>query len=675
MAIAMARAGGLGVIHRFLTIEQQVAEVERVKRAESFVIDEALGDRRPTPRSPRRAELMRSHEVKACSSTRRGRLRRHPHARATCAPRAPGDDRSARYATPRERLVTAAPGIDLDEARELLHRHRRREAAAGRRRRHAARPRSRCATSTRCASGPTASKDARGRLLVAAAIGVRGDYARARRGAGRRPAADALVLDIAHGHADHAVARARAPAQRRCPTARSSWPATSPPPRAPTTSATPAPTPSRSASARARACTTRIVAGVGVPQLTAVLDCGAACARHGVPVIADGGIRVPGDVAKAIAAGAETVMVGNLLAGTDESPGTVVSRAGRTLKVYRGMALGRGRPGSGWRPRASSRRVGTRVRAGRAGGRRGRRCRYRGEAGARSCAELVGGLRSAMSYSDAHTIDEFHANARFVRITTAGLIESPPARRAPVARGAGALPRRHAHRLRPHGERAAADRGGGRLRAPCAGRGGARPGRPAGHTAHAVRLRLPRPRRERRRAGVPTAREVEDLAALVDAAGGAAFALGVSAGAVLALDAAAQGVPLTRLALWEPPLLVDRSRPPLAPEYEQRLRTAVAEGRPGDAVALCFGETLPAGSRRGGGDAVAAVLARAGAGGRHAGLRRRADGADVPRRAAAGEPLGGRPRPGAGAGRRRQRAAVQPRRADALARSCPTRAA
>ena len=165
------------------------------------------------------------------------------------------------------------------------------------------------------------------------------------------------------------------------------------------------------------ACTTRIVAGVGVPQLTAVLESARAAAEHGVPVCADGGIRAAGDVAKALAAGAATVMVGNLLAGTDESPGTVVSRGGSRYKVYRGMASAEAA-----RRRAESEGVAPTqavpegVEAV---------VPYRGEAAA-IVRELVGGLRSAMSYSDSASVPEFHRKARFVRITNAGLIESRP---------------------------------------------------------------------------------------------------------------------------------------------------------------------------------------------------------------------------------------------------------
>jgi IMP dehydrogenase len=165
-----------------------------------------------------------------------------------------------------------------------------------------------------------------------------------------------------------------------------------------------------------------VIAGVGVPQLTAVLDAVEACREHDVPVIADGGIREPGDVAKAIAAGAETVMVGNLLAGTDESPGRLVTRGGQKFKVYRGMASAEAarvrmtaegvEPPEGTEFATVPEGVEATV-------------PHRGEA-ALVVHRLVGGLRSAMSYSDARSIAEFHQNARFVRITSAGLIESRP---------------------------------------------------------------------------------------------------------------------------------------------------------------------------------------------------------------------------------------------------------
>ncbi len=409
MAIAMARAGGLGVIHRFLPLAQQVAEVERVKRAENLVIAKPYAIAAAATIGEA-LEMMHHREVKSLLVTAPdGRLGGILTTRDLVLAE-PGDT-VGEHATPRERLVTAAPGIGLDEARELLHRHRLEKLpllddagyTAG-----LVTMRDLMALRER----PKASKDPQGQLLVGAAVGVRGDWLE-RAAALISAGADVLVLDIAHGHADHAV-RAVSHLRSELPDAQlvAGNVATGEGADAVKVGVGPG-----------SACTTRIVAGVGVPQLTAVLDAVAACAKHGVPVIADGGIREPGDVAKAIAAGAETVMVGNLLAGTDESPGRLVSRGGQKFKVYRGMASAEATrirmAAEGFEPPEGTefaQVVPEGVEA---------TVPHRGEAG-QVVHRLIGGLRSAMSYADAHTIAEFHANARFVRITTAGLIESRP---------------------------------------------------------------------------------------------------------------------------------------------------------------------------------------------------------------------------------------------------------
>src|SRR4051812_16797423 len=417
MAIAMARAGGLGVIHRFLPLPQQVGEVERVKRAENLVIAHPYAIAAGATVADALA-VMAEREVQSLLVTAAdGRLDGILTTRdlVLAAP----DDTVAQHATPRDRLVTAAPGIALDAARELLHRHRLEKLPlvdgdgfpAG-----LVTMRDLIALRER----PQASKDERGQLLVAAAVGVRGDWLERSR-ALVEAGADALVLGIAHGHADHAV-RALERLRSELPDAQ-------------LVAGNVATGEGAADLCRAgadavkvgvgpgSACTTRIVAGVGVPQLTAVLDAVAACREHDVPVIADGGIREPGDVAKAIAAGAETVMVGNLLAGTDESPGRLVMRGGQKFKVYRGMASAEAarirQTAEGVEPPDGTefaQVVPEGVEAA---------VPHRGDA-AHVVHRLVGGLRSAMSYADAHTIAEFHANARFVRITTAGLIESRP---------------------------------------------------------------------------------------------------------------------------------------------------------------------------------------------------------------------------------------------------------
>ena len=276
MAIAMARAGGVGIIHRFLTVADQVAMVERVKRAENLVIDGAVpraGER--DGRRGARADA-RCTTSRACSlEDARRAARRHPHAARPAA--RPAGRRSRDGARDAARAPgTAPPGTDIDTARDLLHANRIEKLPL-------VHPDGRIAglvtvrDLVALRERPHASKDDRGRLLVGAAVGVRGDYLE-RSAALVEAGVDLLVLDIAHGHADHAVAaleRMRANHPRR----RSSWPATSRRPRAPTTCAARAPTRSRSASGPGSVCTTRVVAGVGVPQLSAVVEAVAACRR------------------------------------------------------------------------------------------------------------------------------------------------------------------------------------------------------------------------------------------------------------------------------------------------------------------------------------------------------------------------------------------------------------
>ena len=414
MAIAMARAGGIGIVHRFLTPERQVAEVAWVKRAEALVISDPHTISPDASLGAARAEMER-RGVTGLVVTEGGRLRGILTRRDVMDEPDPGVQ-VTEVMTPRERLVTGGPATSSEEAVRLLHDARVEklplvdgdDRLVGLITLRDLRQR---------AERPAATKDARGRLAVGAAIGVRGDFlerARALAEAG----ADVLVLDIAHGHTERALRAvgevreavggeteivagnvATAEGARDLVEAGADGVKVGVGP--------------------GSVCTTRVVAGVGVPQLTAVMECAEACARDDVPVIADGGIRAGGDVAKAIAAGAETVMVGNLLAGTPESPGRVVSRNGVRVKVFRGMASqaaaaarseaeGDGTEFSPVVPEGVEAVVPLR------------------DAAADVLAGLVGGLRSGMSYSNAHTIPELHRNARFVRITPGGLRESYP---------------------------------------------------------------------------------------------------------------------------------------------------------------------------------------------------------------------------------------------------------
>jgi IMP dehydrogenase len=268
------------------------------------------------------------------------------------------------------------------------------------------------------AERPETTKDERGRLAVGAAIGVRGDVVE-RAQALQEAGADVLVLDVAHGHSERAIqalGRVREAVGGRTEIVAGNV-ATAEGARDLVAAGADG---VKVGVGPGSVCTTRVVAGVGVPQLTAVMECAEACAAEGVPVIADGGIRAGGDVAKAIAAGAESVMVGNLLAGTPESPGDVVRRNGSRVKVFRGMAS---------ETAAAARRA--------AEGEEGIEFIPVVPEGVEAVVPLrdatsvvlhglIGGLRSGMSYSDAHSIPEFHRNARFVRITPGGLRESYP---------------------------------------------------------------------------------------------------------------------------------------------------------------------------------------------------------------------------------------------------------
>ncbi|MDR7522821.1 MAG: IMP dehydrogenase [Armatimonadota bacterium] len=416
MAIAMAREGGIGIIHRFLTVEQQVAEVRRVKRAESIVIEEPY--RFGPTRTVRDAvTFMEEHgSAGLLIVDGDGQLLGMVTARDLLF--ADGQDRPlASVMTPRERLITAPPDVSLEEARAILHRHRiEKLPLVDEEGRLTGLITSRDIRSR--LKHPDATKDAKGRLRVGAAVGIRGDYLE-RAEAVAAEGADVLVLDVAHGHTDAALSALERLRERfpevdlvagNVATAEGTVDLIERGADAVKVGVGPGST-----------CTTRIVTGAGVPQLTAILDCARAARARGVPIIADGGIRNSGDLTKALAAGAHTVMLGNLLAGTEEAPGALIIRNGRQYKTYRGMA-------SLW---AAARRhaldapvededisqiVAEGVEA---------TVPYRGKV-ADVLAQLVGGLRSGMSYCGARTIPELHERAEFMQITQAGMKESLP---------------------------------------------------------------------------------------------------------------------------------------------------------------------------------------------------------------------------------------------------------
>ncbi len=413
MAIAIAREGGIGIIHRFLPIGDHEAEVRRVKRAESVVIETpyTVG---PEATVRQAAAFMEEHgSAGVLVVDRDRRLLGIVTARDVLFEELTRPITAVM--TPRERLITAPAGTPVEEAKQILHRHRIEKLplvdSQGRL--------VGLITSRDIQSRlryPHATKDPKGRLRVGAAIGVRGDYLE-RAQALVAAEVDALVIDIAHGHADLTLETVEA-VRARCGSV----------PLIAGNVATSEGVQDMIACGvdgikvgvgPGSTCTTRVVTGAGVPQLTAILTCAEAARDVDVPMIADGGIRSSGDLVKALAAGAETVMLGNLLAGTEESPGTSVSRNGRQYKVYRGMA-------SLWT--SAERRdmpqdddllseiVPEGIEA---------IVPYRGKVSS-VLTQLLGGLRSGMSYCGATTLRQLRANARFIRVTEAGLREGMP---------------------------------------------------------------------------------------------------------------------------------------------------------------------------------------------------------------------------------------------------------
>jgi len=415
MAIAMAREGGIGIIHRFLSINEQALQIERVKKAESFIVENPI-------------TMTVAHTVgdlkKLMSETGTGGILILN-----------GGDKLVGIVTTRDLLfeendakpvgevmqaqvVTASSEISLKAAEKILHEKRIEKLplvdANGR------------VTGLvtlkdimKITQYPWATKDSRGRLMVGAAVGVR-DMEMRRVEAALQAGADCIVVDIAHGdshleiemienirkhHNDVQIIGgnvATADGAKRLIDAGVDAVKVGVGP--------------------GSICVTRIVAGSGVPQLTAIIECAKAAEASHIPLIADGGIRQSGDIAKALAAGAQTVMIGSMLAGTDESPGMIMTRRGHRYKASRGMAsLGANiernkKEGNDLTQEEVEEYVAEGVEAA---------VPYRGKA-REVLMQLVGGLQSGMSYSGVHTIEELQEKAIFVRMTGAGLKESGP---------------------------------------------------------------------------------------------------------------------------------------------------------------------------------------------------------------------------------------------------------
>jgi IMP dehydrogenase len=417
LAIALAREGGLGVIHRNMPIEQQALEVDRVKRSESGMIVDpvTLG---PDATVRQALELMAHYKISGLPITVEGRLvgiltNRDLRFETNL------DRKVSECMTPAERLVTAGEGTTLEQAKAVLHEHRIEKLPVVDERGYL------LGLITikdieKIAKYPNACKDELGRLRVGAAVGV-GPAGLERATALVERGVDVLVVDSAHGHSKN-VLDAVAKLKETFPDVAviGGNVATEEGARDLIAAGADA---VKVGVGPGSICTTRVVAGAGVPQLTAVMDTVRVAREHDIPVISDGGIKYSGDIAKALAAGAESVMIGALFAGTEESPGETVLFRGRTYKEYRGMgslAAMRERQGSRERYLQDDVEAEKLVPEGLEG-----RVPYKGPL-AFVVAQLVGGLRAGMGYCGAHSIPDLQAKAKFIRITQAGLRESHP---------------------------------------------------------------------------------------------------------------------------------------------------------------------------------------------------------------------------------------------------------
>ncbi len=416
MAVAMARAGGIGIIHRFLTIKEQANEVLKVKRSGSVMIENPY----VIHHDKTVQDAINYAEEKEIS----GLLVIDSNSKLVGIV----TDRDLLFETDTTHLikdvmtknvVTGKPGVSLDEAKKILHQHRIEKLPIvdesglikG------------LITSkdiTNIEDYPSASKDKKGRPLVGAAVGVKGDFME-RTESLLEAGADVLVVDIAHGHSENAINTIRnikkafpkceliagniATAQGAEDLIKAGVDAV------------------KVGVGSGSICITRVITGSGVPQLSAVMDCAKIGKDYGIPIISDGGTRTSGDATKALAAGASSVMIGSMLGGTDESPGTVLTKNGKRFKIYRGMAslgasLGRKSKETGTISFDEDLNdyVAEGVEA---------MVPYKGTV-TDILKQLTGGVRSGLSYCGAHTIPQMQANAEFIKMSRAGFAESQP---------------------------------------------------------------------------------------------------------------------------------------------------------------------------------------------------------------------------------------------------------
>ncbi len=414
MAIALAREGGLGVIHRNMTIEQQVEEVDKVKRSESGMIVDPIT--LPPEATLREAEtIMSRYRISGVPITREkllvGIL----------------TNRDIRFVEPQDLdqpisefmtsgdLITAPVGTTLEEAQKIIGQHRIEKLPLVDSQGHL-KGLITVKDIQKKRDYPNAAVDTGGRLMCAAAVGVGSDAvtrARALIGAG----VDVIVIDTAHGHSKGVIESIDRIKQLGNIYVIAGNVVTAEGTQALIDAGADA---IKVGVGAGSICTTRVVSGAGMPQITAIMNCLEAAARSDTPLIADGGVRYSGDIVKALAAGASTVMLGSLMAGLDEAPGDVVLYEGRRFKDYRGMGSLGAMQGLGRDRYGSAQDGGKTVPEGIEG-----RVPFKGSLHD-YVYQLVGGLRSGMGYVGARDLDELREKAKFVRVTHAGLIESHP---------------------------------------------------------------------------------------------------------------------------------------------------------------------------------------------------------------------------------------------------------
>jgi IMP dehydrogenase len=426
MAIAVAQQGGIGIIHRNLTIEQQANEVDKVKRSESGMIVDPV-TMSPDAKVSEALDVMRQYKISGVPITKNGKL--------------VGilTNRDLRFETrfdipiskvmTKENLITVAVGTTLEDAEKILHEHRVEKLLVVDDK-YNLKGLITVKDIQKKLKYPHAAKDSQGRLRAAAAIGATGDYLERAQELAKYKV-DLLAIDSAHGHSTRVLDAIKAVKSKlpevdlivgnvatfdgACELARAGADAI------------------KVGIGPGSICTTRIVTGAGVPQITAIAEAYRATKDAGIPIIADGGIKYSGDITKALAAGAAAVMIGSLFAGTDESPGEMILYQGRTFKSYRGMgSLGAMAQGSSERyfqntddastampvMGEDSNRLGKLVPEGIEG-----RVPYRGSVSV-TIHQMVGGLRSGMGYCGCASIPDLLQKTRFVRISGAGLRES-----------------------------------------------------------------------------------------------------------------------------------------------------------------------------------------------------------------------------------------------------------